>query len=127
MSRHHLERRVGEQWQAFLNIAELFQSLRIHIAGDQLSEKEKGLNISAIISEKEGLQQQVAHLQRMTREDRQAQWEVREELRKAVKDRNDLQEQLLDAIRARDDLHSRFTQDLNIKEQKLADLQKSLT
>jgi len=135
-SRADLERRVGAQWQAVSNLARLFQTLRLHIAGDQLSEEDRDIDVGALLLENEHLQQELGNLRHLLMDDTerlgQAQRdmvssrEVQEALFSTLRDRDELQKKLADALQAGDGLQARFVHDMNVRDQRLADMQRNL-
>jgi len=135
-SRADLERRIGQQWQAFANLAELYQVLRVYIAGDRISEEDIKIDVGSLVLEKEQLQQQLNHLQHILLEDteRRGQMqrdmvsvrEAQETLIRTLKDRDALRGELDNALQARDGLQVRFVQDINVRDQRLAEMQRSL-
>lgn len=135
-SRADLERRAGEQWQTLSNLAQLFQTLRVHIAGDQLSEEDRDIDVGALFLENEDLRQQLGHLRHILMEDTeclgQAQRnmvssrEIQEALLNTLRDRDELQKKLADALQAGDGLQARFVHDINVRDQRLANMQRNL-
>lgn len=134
--RADLERRVGAQWQALSDLARLFQTLRVYIAGDQLSEEERDIDVGALLLENEHLKQELGNLRHILMDDTerlgQAQREmvssreVQEALLSTLRDRDELQKKLANALHAGDGLQARFVQDMNVREQRLADMQRNL-
>lgn len=135
-SRADLERRVGAQWQALSNLARLFQTLRLHIAGDQLSEEDRDIDVGALLLENEHLQQELDNLRHLLMDDTerlgQAQRdmvssrEIQEALFSTLRDRDELQKKLANALQAGDELQARFVHDMNVRDQRLADMQRNL-
>jgi len=135
-SRADLERRIGHQWQAFANLTELYQVLRVYIAGDRLSEEDIRIDVGALVLEKEQLQQQLNHLQNILLEDTErlgqmqrdmvSSREAQETLIRTLKDQDALRGELDNALQARDGQQARFVQDIKVRDQRLAEMQRSL-
>ncbi len=134
--RADLERRVGAQWQTLSKFARLFQTLRVYIAGDQLPEDERDIDVGALLLENDNLQQELGNLRHILMDDTerlgQAQRdmassrEVQEALLSTVRDRDELQKKLADALQAGDGLQARFVHDMNVRDQRLAEMQRNL-
>ena len=67
-SRTLLKRRVGEQWQILINLADILHKLRLKIDGDKLSENKKKVDITALFVDKKKLTSQIGSLKHLLAE-----------------------------------------------------------
>ena len=110
--------------------------LRVYIAGDRLSEEDIRIDVGALVLEKEQLQQQLNHLQIILLEDTErlgqmqrdmvSSREAQETLIRTLKDQDALRGELDNALQARDGQQARFVQDIKVRDQRLAEMQRSL-